>query len=160
MSYCLEVREVKAYTVRINIRSCLLNMGTKYGSECRLEKMSRRVITHDSASALTVHSAFYTVANLNGTVYDLADMQILAVCALFGIYNIYLCGCGGDNTGIANLTAAFTIEGSFIEKHGEIAIAYFITKRIFIYKSKYLTLSGKRGVACKFRCGIAFENIL
>ena len=112
---CLKVGEVETTSLSVNIRTCLMNMVAQNLSQSCLEQMSCGVVSHDSVTLFNVNGSGNTVALAETAHFNCTEVEVLTLCGLLGIGNCKAALTDGDNACVAYLSAALSVERSFIE---------------------------------------------
>ena len=152
-SHCGEVGEVKAELVVRYELTRLLNVRSEHLTKRRLEKVSRRVVSHDALSACGVYLCLDGSAGACHALYDLRLMKDDSVVVFLCVYDL---GCevtAGDNAGIAYLSAALCVEGRSVENEYDlVTLVGGVCSLLVLYYGAHLSVACKFGVARELRC--------
>ena len=118
-------------------------------AERRLKQVSRRVVSCNRAAACVGNIRLNAVAYREETVYDRAEVHIYSVGFLC-IRNIHKAVAFIYRSGIADLSAALTVEGCAVKNNGCVALAYAVDKLVINNYGNYLCVRTEIGVAGKF----------
>ena len=131
------MREVEANSLLVNVRACLLNVSSENRTQSRLKKMAGRVVSSYRVTAVRVYRKIKHITNLNDTGLNLYLVQIHSVY-LLSIYNGKRNSVCGDNAGITNLTAAFSVKYCGVEYESTFTLAHLLKSLIGSYNSEKL----------------------
>ena len=147
-----EMGEVETQSVCADIGAGLLNVCPQNSSQCLLQQMGCGVVSCGSHSVFFVDFCTGNIANGNGAFLYHALMRDFAADYLHAVCYLNYAVCGFDDTMIANLTAAFCVEGSSVEEyHNGILCLCAICNGIVCNQSNDFCIRyGIHIIACKF----------
>ena len=116
-SHCLEMRKVKAESVRSHKGALLLYMCAKHGLECLLEQMCRTVVLTDILAVSLIYRQGHSISVFDHSLCHISDMADLAAEQMNRILYDKPSACAGDLTLIAVLTTHCRIEWSLLYDH-------------------------------------------
>ena len=154
-----EVSEVKSAKLLVYVRACLLNVVAEYRAESRLKQVSSRVVTADRVSSCILDVSGDLVAYVKSSVCNGCNVNINAV-GLLCVVDLGNKAVGVDGTYVADLTAAFAVEGSAIENDGAVALVYRVNAACIGKDSDNLSRASVVGVAGELGLGKIREERL
>ena len=150
IGHSLKVRKVETQSLAVNQLTCLMNVITKNTSQCSLQQMCAAVVSHGSQTLSLVNLECNLLTNCQRTLsYFYFQCELSANCLLC-IQNFCFAGCSLNDTCIAGLSAAFSIETSLVGNDVYNVLNTGIFDKIFII-SKIRDYSGVFGliIACE-----------
>ena len=109
-----EMCKVKAKTLCIHIRTCLLNMASKHYTKCFLQQMSCTVIFTGILSICSIHSQGNSISNLKHTLGNNANMSNTSTLQMDRIFHCKLIIAFCNRSLISSLTTHCCIKWRLI----------------------------------------------
>jgi len=106
--------KVKAKTLCIHIRTCLLNMTSKHYTKCFLQQMSCTVILTGILSICSIHSQGNSIANLKHTLGNNTNMSNTSTLQMDRIFHCKLIIAFCNRSLISSLTTHCCIKWRLI----------------------------------------------
>ena len=157
----LEMREIEAEAVVRHQRALLRHVPAKPVAQRSVDKVRRRMVRTNSVSPVRIDVEMHGVAHLDRTFDDLASVSMQPPERLVGRLDGELQPLGRpDASGIARLTAAFSVERRLIGQHDDrIALPGRLHFGAVLDDGDNLGLARGRAVAGEFRRTFTLRDI-
>ncbi|CDE05298.1 putative uncharacterized protein [Anaerotruncus sp. CAG:390] len=134
-------------------------MRAEHLAQLVLKQVERGVVAAYCLAACDVYTGGHAVADVDDTLAEGAHMQVDAVGLLGVVYKDRHI-VGRDDTTVADLAAALTVEGCAVENESEITLGNFLAKHIVGDYRHDLCVGHIFGVSGEFRLGQTAQQIL
>ena len=151
--------EVEAHSLVVYVRSRLLNVLAENATKRRLKQVAGGMVSHNSIAAGVVNNGVNRVSNLDRAVCNGTNVDINSVC-LLGISNVEYRALLHNSSGVANLTATFTVEGGLVKNNGNVTLRDLVDRHIVGEQGYDLCISAGRGITDELGCREIGDEVL